>query len=243
MTKDGLRDYILRALGAPVINVEVDTYQLDDRIDDAVQFFIERHHDGIEEIFTVYGNPDHTRNLRLPDNVVGVRKLLTPQGDLTTSGEELESFHNQIFNSPSSQWNTSNVVGGYMSYMGAKHQLNNLEYLLGQWHPFEFNNTTKILRLTDSLYQFNEVPAIIYQAVDPDDADTDLYGDIWLKKYAVGLARKQQGVNLMKYNGTTLPGGQTLNADGILDLGQREIDAALEEFQSQYEMPALPVIA
>lgn len=46
-----LTDYCLRKLGKPVINIEVDETQTKDRINDAVKFFIERHFDGVEEIY------------------------------------------------------------------------------------------------------------------------------------------------------------------------------------------------
>ena len=46
---DELLDYAKRALGAPVINIELDEDQALDRIDDALQWFIERHYDGVEE--------------------------------------------------------------------------------------------------------------------------------------------------------------------------------------------------
>ena len=45
-TREGFKDYCLRQLGAPVLEINVDDDQCDDLIDDAIQFFQEYHYDG-----------------------------------------------------------------------------------------------------------------------------------------------------------------------------------------------------
>ncbi len=50
-TKDTLKEYCLRALGKPVIEVNVDPDQCDDRIDEALQYFAEYHMDGVERVY------------------------------------------------------------------------------------------------------------------------------------------------------------------------------------------------
>ena len=47
-TKATLKEYCLRALGKPVIDINVDDDQVDDRIDEAVQYFCQYHTDGVE---------------------------------------------------------------------------------------------------------------------------------------------------------------------------------------------------
>ena len=50
-TKDTLKEYCLRALGKPVIEVNVDPDQCDDRIDEALQYFAEYHMDGVQRTY------------------------------------------------------------------------------------------------------------------------------------------------------------------------------------------------
>ena len=50
-TRQGLIDYALRKLGAPVLEINLDDDQIDDMVDDALQYFQERHFDGVEEMF------------------------------------------------------------------------------------------------------------------------------------------------------------------------------------------------
>ena len=50
-TRATLQDYCLRNLGAPVIEINVDEDQLEDRTDEALQFYQEYHHDAIEKVY------------------------------------------------------------------------------------------------------------------------------------------------------------------------------------------------
>ena len=50
-SRQELLDYCLRKLGYPVLEINVDDDQLNDRLDDALQYFQERHFDGIERTF------------------------------------------------------------------------------------------------------------------------------------------------------------------------------------------------
>ena len=50
-SKTTLIDFCLRSLGAPVIEINVDDDQVDDRIDEALQFYQHYHADGIEKMF------------------------------------------------------------------------------------------------------------------------------------------------------------------------------------------------
>ena len=49
-----LVDYCLRQLGAPVLEVNVAEQQIDDLVDDAIQYFQERHFDGVEKVYLKY---------------------------------------------------------------------------------------------------------------------------------------------------------------------------------------------
>ena len=53
-TRQELIDYSLRQLGAPVLEINVAEEQLQDLTDDAIQFYQERHYDGVTENFLKY---------------------------------------------------------------------------------------------------------------------------------------------------------------------------------------------
>ena len=53
-TRQELIDYSLRKLGSPVLEVNVADEQIDDLVDDTIQFFNERHFDGVERMYLKY---------------------------------------------------------------------------------------------------------------------------------------------------------------------------------------------
>ena len=53
-SRQDLIDYIKRQLGAPVLEINVADEQIDDLVDDALQFFHERHFDGVIRTYLKY---------------------------------------------------------------------------------------------------------------------------------------------------------------------------------------------
>ena len=50
-SRQSLIDYALRTLGAPVVQINVDQQQCEDRLDEALQYFVTRHYDGVQKVF------------------------------------------------------------------------------------------------------------------------------------------------------------------------------------------------
>lgn len=53
-SRQDLIDYALRKLGAPVIRVEADSLQIEDRVDEALQFFQDFHYDATERVYLTH---------------------------------------------------------------------------------------------------------------------------------------------------------------------------------------------
>ena len=53
-TRATLKQYCLRNLGKPVIDINVDDDQVEDRIDEALQYFAQYHSDGVERMYLKY---------------------------------------------------------------------------------------------------------------------------------------------------------------------------------------------
>lgn len=73
-TRQELKDYCLRRLGYPVIEINIDDSQLEDRLDDALLLFSEMHYDGAERVFL----PKQITQTELDNKYI----------DLTTATEE-----------------------------------------------------------------------------------------------------------------------------------------------------------
>ena len=50
-SRESLIEYAYRNLGKPVVDINVDYQQAEDRLDEAMEYFIERHFDGVERAF------------------------------------------------------------------------------------------------------------------------------------------------------------------------------------------------
>ena len=82
-TRQGLIDYCLRQLGAPVLEINVDDEQIDDLVDDAIQFFNERHFDGVERMYLKYQLTEEDINRGTANNKAGSDNTV---GIVTTTG-------------------------------------------------------------------------------------------------------------------------------------------------------------
>ena len=85
-TRDELKEYCLRQLGAPVLEINVADEQIDDLLDDTLQYFNERHFDGVEKTFLKYQitQDDINRGRGSTSSSVGV--TTTGVGIVTTTG-------------------------------------------------------------------------------------------------------------------------------------------------------------
>lgn len=79
VTRQQFKTYCLRRLGFPVIEINVDDDQVEDRIDDALQFFEDYHYDGTEKLYMKHQitqeDIDH-RWIYAPDAVIFVTGVL-----------------------------------------------------------------------------------------------------------------------------------------------------------------------
>jgi len=90
-SRQQLIDYCLRRLGAPVLEINVDDDQIDDLVDDALQYFNERHFDGVERMYLKYNITDQDLNRGQADPKVGVG-IVTTTGTSNISGIGTTTF-------------------------------------------------------------------------------------------------------------------------------------------------------
>jgi hypothetical protein len=76
----------------------------------------------------------------------------------------------------------------------------------------------------------------VYRILDPEQF-TEVYNDMFLKRYATSLIKRQWGENMKKFQGMTLPGGVQMNGQQIYDEAIEEIRTIEVEMQSRYELP------
>jgi len=245
-SRQGLIDYCLRKLGQPVIEINVDEDQLDERIDEAVEFFQEYHFDGVEKVFLKHtitqtdidneyipmGDP------ALPDGgpvISVIRVLPIPSFDSFQGGffnEEYQMRLNDLNNFSGSslqQWSMT------LSNFSLIEQLFSLTPIM------LFNRKQNRVYLeTDWTNKFKVDDVLVieaYRALDPS-IYTEVWNDMFLKKYTCALIKQQWGTNLKKFSGVVLPGGITLDGKTIYDEATEEIRLIEEQVSLKYELPA-----
>ena len=75
-----------------------------------------------------------------------------------------------------------------------------------------------------------------YRKIDPATY-TDIFDDIYLKRYATALIKRQWGANLSKFNGVAMLGGVTMNGETIYSQALEELDKLEEQIQLSFETP------
>jgi hypothetical protein len=87
-SREDLINYSLRHLGAPVIDINVDWQQCEDRLDEALQYFIERHFDGVEKVFFKYQLTEQN----ITNRYINTEDILSPNEIDGPTGKEIVSI-------------------------------------------------------------------------------------------------------------------------------------------------------
>ena len=236
-SRQELIDYCLRSLGQPVIEINIDDDQVEDRIDEALQFYRDFHYDSVELVYLkhqVTSNNISQQYIELNDAITGVERVIPFTNK--TRGIDLFDVRYQILLNDIYSLQSTDII--YYSQVQTQLQLLN-DLLVGQ-KPVRFNRHTNRLYI-DMDWEMDTSPGefIIVQAyriLDPNTY-TDVYNDEYLKRYATALIKKQWGNNLKKFEGVQMPGGVTLNGQKIYDEAIEEIQELKDEVKNTYQLP------
>ena len=240
-TREQFKEWCLRKLGKPVIEINVDKDQVDDRVDEALSFYWDYHFDGTERTFFKHQvtSDDKTNGyVTVPENIIGVVNLFDIGDALSTNNLfniRYQFALNEIYDL--SNYNLSNY------YLAMQH-IQFLEELLVGKQPLRYNRHVNKLYIDMDWGKVNEGDYIIaeaYNIVDPNTY-TDVWKDRWLQNYATAKIKYQWGSNLTKFEGMQLPGGVTFNGTQILQDAQEEIRRLEEEMIVSYSLPVTDMI-
>lgn len=235
-----LIEYCLRRLGEPVIEVNLDPDQQEDRVDEAIQYFQEFHSDATLRTYLkhqVTGTDVTNEYITLNSNVQFVSKLFNVHGDAMSRNFfdiKYQLHLNDIANMHS-------YIGDLAYYEQMQQYLSLLDLKLNGTPQVQFS------RKQNRLYIFGEfqdqdikagdyIVAEVYETIDPN-THTNVYNDMWLKEYTTALFKQQWGQNLIKFEGMQLPGGVMLNGRQLYDDATSDIERLRESLRLEHEMP------
>ena len=261
-SRETLKQYCLRALGKPVIEINVEDDQVEDRIDEAIQYFAQYHYDGSERMYlkyqvtadditrarsdetitTVTDTADSTvtasfkegkNYIPMPSNVVSVLQIFpfTDKAALNLFDVRYQLRLNDLYD-----FSSTSII----HYDMTLRHLDLLDHILTGERPVRFNQHKN--RLYIDMDWANDVKAgdfIIIECYRKLDGSTftDLFDDIFLKKYTIQLIKKQWGTNLSKFQGVAMLGGVQMNGEQIYSQAQEELNKLEEQIQLSYELP------
>ena len=256
-SRDEIIDYALRKLGLPVVDINVDRQQCEDRLDEALDLFTERHFDGVERAFF-----KHQITQANKDNGWVNTSLFGPVNGVTgdaPTGKDIISvkrifqfgdFSNINMFDVRYQMALSDYFGinrglGYNSSMGlsrydsTKRYINLIEDFFQPEKSIRFNKVTNKLHIDTDLTDLTVDDYLMVEAYVklPSATFSEIFDDIWLKKYVTALIKKQWGSNLSKFEGVQLPGGVSLRGGEIYSEALEEVSKLEEELQLAYELP------
>jgi hypothetical protein len=241
-TRSEFKEYCLRKLGKPVIEINVDDDQVDDRIDETLRYYWDYHFDGTEKIYYKHQVTQQNitdKYITLPENIIGVVRIF-PIADPMIRSDDLFNIRYQI---ALNDLYTLTSVSMVPYYMVMEHLALISELLVGQ-QPIRYNRHKDRLYVDMDWGKINLGEYLLveaYEVVDPD-VYTDVWADRWLQNYATAKIKYQWGSNLTKFTGMQLPGGVQFNGEKIFNDAQAEIEKMEAEMISSYSLPVSDMI-
>ena len=244
-SRQELKEYALRALGAPVILINVDDAQLEDRIDDALELFWEYHSDGSELVFLhhqIDATEKQERVIHLPPSVMSVVSVQDGTAGAGGGSTGIANTNLQYQSFITDYMNGKRLMnGGLSTFYVTNVYLQNLNDTFSTPGRKEFSfhrNRLTLMGEWEALEVGHWVAIECWMRVSEDDT-SDIYNNRWLKKYVTALFKYQWGQNLTKFANVTLPGQVQVNADAIFSTAQQEIQALQDELHNNYERPPM----
>lgn len=265
-TREELKQYALRTLGKPVIEINADDDQLEDRLDEALQYFSQYHYDGVERTYLKYqvtqtdvdrikspaGDTSQTvtknsvsttwteqnNYIVVPEPVLAVTRIfpLSNRGNQNLFDIRYQLRLNDLYDFASTSIINYDMVLRHLDF---------LDQILVGMKPIRFQQHDNRLYIDmDWEYDLEVDEYLIidcYRKLDPTTY-TDVFNDQWLKRYTTALFKKQWGANLSKFDGVVMLGGVKLNGEKIFTDAQTDIEKLEKDIRDSFEIaPAFMV--
>ena len=182
---------------------------------------------------TAIGDFDN-KYISIAEAIIGVRRII-PFSDNSRTNSMFSSKYQFALSEMHSLGS-----GGLASFEIAQEYLALINEMFTGQPSFRYNRHADKLYLDISWGSDADIDDFIVVEVDKilDPATyTDIWGDMFLKRYNTALMKKQWGQNLTKFEGMQLPGGVTMNGRQLYDDATTELETIQTEMSLRYELP------
>lgn len=235
--REELKDFCLRQLGYPVIQINVDDEQVNDAIELAFEYWNEFHFDGTERTYVKHQitAEDKTNGyIQLSDQIIGAVRIF-PIGGNNMAMNMFDLRYQLRLND---LWDLSST--SYVNYSLTMQHLATLDLIFTGQTPIRFNKINNRLYIDHDWVNDVDVGeyVIVEGMIITDPVQfTAVWNNRMLKKLATAYVKKQWGANMAKFDKMQLPGGVTIRGVDIYNEAVAEIAAAEQEIRNTYEAP------
>ena len=241
-TRDEFTDYCLRRLGHPVIEINIDDEQLDDNVDEALQWFREHHPDGSRRCY-------HSHQLTQTDIDNGYVSLndvefiqivrMFPINTVSQTTNFFDIKYQMMLNDIT---DLNNYAGDIAYYEQMQQHLSLLDMKLSGMPEITFSRQENLVYFYISDDKLSAGDYIVFEGYklrNPTTGSSDfnsLWNHAWLKEHCTALIKKQWGTNLLKFEGMQLPGGVTINGRQIYEDAQTDLERLMQKFREEEDV-------
>lgn len=240
-SRQELEDYCLRALGEPMLQINVTPEQIEDRVDYAIQVYQEFHQDATRRNYYEYQvtAADVTNGyFTLPSNILYVVRMFPVSSSfIAQSGMFSVQYQFALHN----YHNLASFGGGLDYYEQMQQYLALVDMKLNGQPQVTFARRQNRFYLwgefeTQDVKAGDYIALEVYEVVDPETF-TSIYDDMFLKDFTTASIKYQWGQNMSKYEGIQLPGGVTVSGQQMKEEAKSEMEDLRERLRSEQEKP------
>lgn len=224
-SRKNLKSYLLNCLGYPSIDVELTDGQLDVCVNDAVQKLREYADVADERQFFIIHTEADKATYEVPENVRAVLRVMNQR----RSGiNTLFTLENVMYNSGELYFRNFSLVG----YQIANQYIEMMDQIRGNEVMFKFSDPNDQITVYPTPTDAGTLMFEVYVDVD----SPELFDHPFVKKYALGKAKRIWGAVSSKYK-VKLPHGGEINLERLIQEGKDEMKEAEDDLMSKYTSP------
>lgn len=237
-TREQFKEYCLRALGKPVIEINVSDEQVEDRIDEALKYYYDYHHDGSHIVYIKHpleANNFVNNQIEIPitEDVIGITEIFDTAGIISSSN--MFDIRYQLALNDIQNLSSFSISPYYV----ARQNLRLIEEVIVGRQPIRYNRHINKLYVDIATSKVNVGDYIIIKAYKKTDPATysDVWADRWLARYTQALIKIQWGSHMSKYEGVQLMSGISFSGRKIYEDGLNERNQLEDEMIATYSIP------
>lgn len=240
-SRETLKQYCLERCGAPILTINVADVQLENAIDDALQYWQEYAIDAQERTYYVHQITTQdvsNRYLTMPSNIFSVLQVFGASA--TSSAGTLFNVQYHITADAILGMTQAGSGAGASSYFITKQYLADMNFLFNPDANFRYRIHSRKLYIDadwDLKFKVGDYVMVECYAIISPSEYTSIWGNWQLRELAAAMVKRAWGDALRKYVNVSLPGGITLNGEAIYQDAIQEIAMIKSDYVQQFGEP------